>query len=144
MRLLLGLLLAFVLAGCSAEIVTAHTPVELRVVVDSGGTPLKDVAGTEYQVGPEKLVISRFTGINTGFDDQRGSYVVQLTLPDEEKAKYGKFTEENLEKRIAVVVAGTVRSVRTILSPILDGNFQIAGRLTGAQVKEIAKAIKGD
>ncbi|MFD8500117.1 hypothetical protein [Amycolatopsis sp. NPDC059657] len=144
MRLLPLLLLACLLTGCSAEVINAHQPLELRVVAEPGETTLKDKAGTEYHVGPVALVLARFTGIKAGYDQQRGSRVINITLPDEEAAKWGKFTEENLEKRIVMVVGGIVQSVDTIRSPILDGNLQLTGRtLTTAEITQLAKDIKG-
>src|SRR5689334_3923887 len=128
MRLLSLLVLTCVLTGCSAQIINAHKPLELRVVTEPGETTLKDRAGTEYHVGPVALVLARFTGIKATYDPQRASRVINITLPDEEAAKWGKFTEESLEKRIAMVVGGTVQSVETIQSPILDGNMQLTGR----------------
>ncbi|WP_370941917.1 hypothetical protein AB5J62_22685 [Amycolatopsis sp. cg5] len=146
MRSLL-LALLFALTACSTTeakpppIVAAGTPVELRVVVDAGGTTLKDKAGTEYQVGPVALVLARFTKIEAGAAETGGHHV-QLEMPGDDAAKFAKFTEENVGKRIAMVVKGTVVMAPMVQSAITGGAIEISGGFTAADAGAIADTIR--
>ncbi|MFD8495438.1 hypothetical protein [Amycolatopsis sp. NPDC059657] len=146
--LLLLLLLALSACSSTAEnkpspppIVAAGTPVELRVMVDSGGTTFKDKAGADYQVGPVALVLARFTKIEAGFAEAGGHHV-QLELPSDDAAKFAKFTEENVGKRIAFVVKNMVVTAPTLQSAITGGSIEISGGFTAADAGTIADTIR--
>ncbi|QFU93407.1 hypothetical protein [Amycolatopsis sp. YIM 10] len=152
MRLLPLLLLAFVLAACSepvsgqaapAPVFAAGTPVELRVVTPGGGTTLTDKQGATYEVGPVVLVLDHFTKVEAVFRPEGGGFVVGVSLPADLGEKFGKLTEENVGKQVAMVANGQVLSAPTINSPIPGGDIEITGNFTRDEAEALAASLGG-
>ncbi|MFD8500118.1 hypothetical protein [Amycolatopsis sp. NPDC059657] len=147
----LALVVALLLAACSAEVpgtpaakpaLAAATPLELRFLVETDGNVLKDKAGMSYRVGPVVLVLAKFSKASVGYAPASGHHV-RLELPEDEAAKFARFTAENVGKQVAMVVGGKVVSAPTIESPITGGAIRISGELTAVQAQEIVDAIRG-
>ncbi|MBN6036893.1 hypothetical protein [Amycolatopsis sp. 195334CR] len=152
MRLLPLLLLALVLSACSdpvsgqatpAPVFSAGTPVELRVVTPGGGTTLTDKQGTAHEVGPVVLVLDRFTKVEMVFRPEAGGFVVGLSLPEDLGKQFGKLTEENVGKQVAMVANGQVLSAPIINSPIPGGEIEIAGNFTRDEAEALAASLGG-
>ncbi|SDY17397.1 hypothetical protein SAMN05421504_104762 [Amycolatopsis xylanica] len=147
----LALVVAVLLAACSTEVpgtpapkpaLAAASPLELRFVVEAEGNVLKDKAGVSYRVGPVVLVLAEFTKASVGYAPASGHHV-RLELPDDEAAKFARFTMENVGKQVAMVVAGKIAFAPVIERPVSGGVIQLDGEFTAVQAQEIVDAIKG-
>jgi len=73
-----------------------------------------------------KLVGSDLADSLLGFG-QFGTAKVQLRFTPEGAKKFAKVTQENVDRQLAIVLDGRVRSAPTIRTPILNGEAEITG-----------------
>lgn len=69
-------------------------------------------------------------------------YVVELTLTDEGAKKFATATEENLNKRIAIVYDGETISAPTVNNVISNGQAQISGMSSIEEARQLASSIR--
>jgi protein-export membrane protein, SecD/SecF family len=67
---------------------------------------------------------------------------VSLEFTEEGKALFAQATEENLNKRIAIVMDNQIISAPTVNSKITDGKAMITGQFTSDEATEMAIRIK--
>ena len=80
----------------------------------------------------------------SSIDQQTGQrqYVVELTLTDEGAKKFATATEENLNKRIAIVYDGETISAPTVNNVISNGQAQISGMSSIEEARQLASSIR--
>jgi preprotein translocase subunit SecD len=157
-RLALVVLVLF-LAGCSAEVTGApakddspkvgHTslvvPIELRPVLETGaGKVLKDPAtGESLTLADPMMTIEELDGAEIIFDKTNGTWALTLNLNDADTKKFGDWTTEHTNERLAVVIDDAVVIAPTIQSPITGGEVQITGNYTQDEVKALLDKVTG-
>ncbi len=67
---------------------------------------------------------------------------VNLTLNSEGVKKFAKVTQENVGKRLAIVLDGKVKSAPVIREPISGGNAQITGSFTVEEARDLALVLR--
>jgi protein-export membrane protein SecD len=78
---------------------------------------------------------------NPGFDPQTGEPIVQFKFDTRGSRIFGRTTQENVNKRFAVVLDGRVITAPNINEPILGGSGQISGNFTPESAKELADLL---
>lgn len=67
---------------------------------------------------------------------------VSLEFNSEGAKKFAKITEENVGKRLAIVLDGKVQSAPVIREPIPSGQAQITGRFTQEEARDLAIVLR--
>jgi preprotein translocase subunit SecD len=176
-KLLAATAVVALLAACSSTvegapkegvILTARTPVELRVVSEvvpgpssstgaqpayperptpsatPGQTVLHDQKGAQYYVvGPVELTLGRFKRVDTVADPTSSGFAVELQLADDDAAKFFELTGKNVNKQVAVVIDGKVVMAPSINNAITGGTVQIVGGFTKPEAEELARQLSG-
>lgn len=101
---------------------------------DSSGPP-KYVVRKRVEVGGDALVSSQPT-----FED--GRPVVSFRFNTLGGKKFGKITQENVGKNLAIVLDGHVISAPVIRSPILGGSGIISGSFTSQEAQDLALLLR--
>ncbi len=78
---------------------------------------------------------------NPGFDAQTGEPIVSFRFDQRGTRIFGRTTQENVNKRFAVVLDGRVITAPNINEPILGGSGQISGNFTPDSAKELADLL---
>jgi len=68
-------------------------------------------------------------------------YGVEIKFTQEGAAKLKQITQENIKRRLAIVLNGNVLTAPIILEPITGGVVQVSGQYTKEQTEEIAAKI---
>ncbi|AXB41852.1 protein translocase subunit SecD [Amycolatopsis albispora] len=102
---------------------------------------LKD-GSQKFVLEPEFLPGTMIDTAASGYDSQRGGYVVDLTFKAEGTKLWGDFTSANVNQQAAFVLDTQVVSAPNITVPILDGRTQITGGFTQAEAKNLADVLK--
>jgi preprotein translocase subunit SecD len=74
-------------------------------------------------------------------DQMNNSWVTTFVLSQEAAGRFGRFTEANINKRLAIVLDGQVRSAPTIQNKISD-NGQITGAATQQEANDLALVLR--
>jgi preprotein translocase subunit SecD len=96
----------------------------------------------KYLLGPEFLPGTDITDANSGYDQNRGQWVVNLNFNGPGGKIWGDFTSKNVNNQAAFVLDTQVVSAPTIQSAILDGNTQITGQFNQKSAKDLADTLK--
>lgn len=131
--------------------VDAKVPVEMRPVLavePPAATPapaapdvLTGPDGSVYRLGPSIGDFRRFDHVSV--EQTESGWVLNLELPDDTAAIFGKWTSENIGEQLAIVVDGEVVSAPRIMSAITGGALQIAGQFTQKEIRELERTITG-
>lgn len=78
---------------------------------------------------------------NPSFDQRTGEPVVSFRFNTRGARIFGQATQQNVSKRFAVVLDGTVLTAPNIIEPILGGSGQITGSFTPDSAKELADLL---
>lgn len=162
------LVLALVLAGCTAEVsgtpagsagsttgsstvstedgtgpVDLVVPVEMRPVLESGaGTVLPDpTTGESLTLADPMMTIRRLDGAKV--TDAGGTWALILDLVAADTKTFEEWTVEHVGERVAMVVDGEVVIAPTIQGVITAGSLQIAGDYTQDQISDLLDKITG-
>ncbi|MCJ7421494.1 protein translocase subunit SecD [Sphingomicrobium astaxanthinifaciens] len=73
--------------------------------------------------------------------DQDGNPVVSLTFNSQGARRFGRVTQENVQKPFAMLLDGAVLSAPNINEPILGGQAQISGNFTVDSANDLAIAL---
>jgi len=133
---------------------------EFRIVKDdptalkealSGKTPqgyiLKTIKKDEEEpiLLEDKIALSGETISDARVDfDQSGfnQPYISLTFNAQGKSTFGRITKENVGRRLAIIIDGTVLSAPNINEPILGGRGQITGQFTFEEASSLALALR--
>ena len=101
------------------------------VLDDGGGDPVKLSLGSEVLLDTTALASAEAKG-------EDGQWMISVELTPAGKARFGEITTKFLERRLAILINGTVRCAPVVKSAILDGSFEVFGNFTEAEVKQLA------
>ncbi|MFI6031764.1 protein translocase subunit SecD [Amycolatopsis magusensis] len=102
---------------------------------------LKD-GSQKFVLEPEFLPGTMIDTASSGYDSQRGGYVVDLSFKADGTKAWGDFTSANVNEQAAFVLDTQVVSAPNITVPILDGRTQITGGFTQSEAKNLADVLK--
>lgn len=89
--------------------------------------------------------LMRFAGniqhAESKYDENRGDYVVKVTLTSQGREAFALLTESHVGEHIAVVVDGEVVTAPRINEPIGIGEFELQGQQSLAQARELAMKL---
>lgn len=110
--------------------------------------------GYEYkkvksEMGDDMLLVSKealltgshLTTASVGFDNYGGA-MVQLSFDDEGAKIFDRATFQNIGKRLAIVLDGTVHSAPVIRDRIPNGRAQITGNFKAAEASDLALVLR--
>ncbi|MBB1151532.1 protein translocase subunit SecD [Amycolatopsis dendrobii] len=101
-----------------------------------------DKDATKYVLGPEIIPGTEIANANSGYDQQRGQWIVDLSFKSAGGKTWGDFTSANIGKQAAFVLDTDVVSAPTVQNAILGGNTQITGKFTQTDAKNLADILK--
>jgi preprotein translocase subunit SecD len=96
----------------------------------------------KYLLEPEFLPGTEIADSTSGYDQQRGQWVVNLSFKGEGTKTWADFTSKNTGQQAAFVLDTHVVSAPNIQVAILDGNTQITGKFTQAEAKNLSDVLK--
>ncbi len=82
------------------------------------------------------------TDAQQGFDQQTNAPVVNIKFSGSGGAKFARVTQQNVNKRFAMILDGKVLSAPNINEPILGGSAQISGNFTTDSATQLAIALR--
>ncbi|WP_439379731.1 protein translocase subunit SecD [Amycolatopsis lexingtonensis] len=96
----------------------------------------------KYLLEPEFLPGTEIADSTSGYDSQRGQWVVNLSFKSEGTKTWADFTSKNTGQQAAFVLDTQVVSAPNIQVAILDGNTQITGKFTQSEAKDLSDILK--
>ncbi|MDS0134811.1 MULTISPECIES: protein translocase subunit SecD [unclassified Amycolatopsis] len=96
----------------------------------------------KYLLEPEFLPGTEIADSTSGYDQQRGQWVVNLSFKSEGTKTWADFTSKNTGQQAAFVLDTQVVSAPNIQVAILDGNTQITGKFTQTDAKNLSDILK--
>ncbi|SFW80311.1 protein translocase subunit SecD [Amycolatopsis australiensis] len=96
----------------------------------------------KYLLEPEFLPGTEISDATSGYDQQRGQWVVNLSFKSAGTKIWADFTSKNVNQQAAFVLDTQVVSAPNIQVAILDGNTQITGKFTQSEAKNLADILK--
>lgn len=84
----------------------------------------------------------RLANASTGFDSRTGEAAVYVTFDGAGTRTFGKLTTENVGKRMAIALDGTIYSAPNLREPILGGTAQITGSFTPQTAEDLATVLR--
>ena len=155
----LVLLAVLALGGCSAEVtgapakddsptvsaVALAVPIEMRPVIDSGGTTVKDPhTGETLHVDDPMMTVERLDGAEIGIDKSgSGGWLLTIHLNDKDSKTFEDWTRDHTGERLAVLIDDEVIIAPTIEQAIAGGDIQISGNFTRKDVEALLNKITG-
>lgn len=106
--------------------------------------PQPDNPGEPFVVVKSRALLSgeNLTRANAAFDPRDGSPVVSFRFDGYGTREFGRITQQNVNKRFAVVLDGKVITAPNIIEPILGGSGQIQGNFTVDSAEELASLLR--
>ncbi|RJQ87878.1 protein translocase subunit SecD [Amycolatopsis panacis] len=101
-----------------------------------------DKDATKYVLGPEFLPGTEISDANSGYDQTKGQWMVDLNFKAGGSKTWGDFTSANVGKQAAFVLDTDVVSAPTIQGAILGGQTQITGQFNQSDAKNLADILK--
>jgi len=103
-----------------------------------------------FEDSDEKLNISKrivvsgdnLSNANPKIDNQTNQAIVSFTFDRVGAKKFGRFTTDNVGKRLAIILDGKIISAPQIREPILGGNGQISGNFTFQSATDLALLLR--
>ena len=130
-----------------ADIAQGHAPPGSEVL-DYPDAPagLPFVAYPTAAGQPAKIAVKRrvmvsgdqITRAKQGFDQQSNAPIVQITFDSNGAHRFGRVTQDNVNKPFAIILDNKVLSAPNINEPILGGSAQITGNFTVQSANELA------
>jgi preprotein translocase subunit SecD len=96
----------------------------------------------KYLLEPEFLPGTEIADSTSGYDQQRGQWVVNLSFKSEGTKIWADFTTKNQGQQAAFVLDTQVVSAPNIQVAIVDGNTQITGKFTQPEAKDLSDILK--
>jgi preprotein translocase subunit SecD len=96
----------------------------------------------KYLLEPEFLPGTEIADSTSGYDQQRGQWVVNLSFKSEGTKIWADFTTKNQGQQAAFVLDTQVVSAPNIQVAIVDGNTQITGKFTQSDAKNLSDILK--
>ncbi|MFD2469370.1 protein translocase subunit SecD [Amycolatopsis silviterrae] len=120
----------------------AHDPLEGNDLPNQPLVTCGDKGATKYVLGPEFIPGTEISSANSGYDQTRGQWIVDLSFNGAGGKTWGDFTSANVGKQAAFVLDTNVVSAPTVQNAILGGNTQITGQFTQTDAKNLADILK--
>jgi preprotein translocase subunit SecD len=96
----------------------------------------------KYLLEPEFLPGTEIADSTSGYDQQRGQWVVNLSFKGEGTKIWADFTSKNTGQQAAFVLDTQVVSAPNIQVAIVDGNTQITGKFSQSEAKDLSDILK--
>jgi len=118
-----------------------------------GAKPTKDASGNytrNYQLyavktnGKETAPVEgdKITDAKSDLDQTRNIYTVSLNMSQDGARAWGKMTEKNLKREVAITLDDEVVSAPTVQSVIKGGRTEITGDFTPDEASDLANILK--
>ena len=83
----------------------------------------------------------QITRAKQGFDQQSNAPIVQITFDNNGAHRFGRVTQDNVNKPFAIILDNHVLSAPNINEPILGGQAQITGNFTVQSANDLAVSL---
>jgi len=80
----------------------------------------------------------QLTNAQSGFDDQTNGAIVNITFNQQGGSQFASLTQNNVNRRFAIILDGKVLSAPVINEPILGGSARISGNFTPESAQQLA------
>ena len=124
---------------------------QMRLVAETPSTTserMTTVSKTGEQIvtetlNVEKAVLVDQTALKSASmsKDSLGRPIVDITLTTKGAEQFATITQQNLHKRLAIVIDGHLTSAPMIQSPITSGKAQISGNFSKEEATDLANRI---
>lgn len=154
------LLAVSLLAGCTSRVggapvggeqdtgrpVELAVPIELRpetASTDPAAIILSTEDGERITLAEPMLTIRRLDGAKVEFEQNAGTWVLNLDLDDADGKAFGDWTADHVGERLAMVADEEVLMAPQIQSAITGGEIQITAQYTRDEAEALLDKITG-
>ena len=108
----------------------------------SENLPSRD--GKEHYTINRRPVVTgdQLVDAKAAFDQRTGEPIISFQFDTAGKRAFGRFTQTNVGKMLAIVLDGKVLSAPVIREPIVGGSGQISGRYTTQETTDLATLLR--
>jgi preprotein translocase subunit SecD len=133
-----------------AEVAQGHAPPGSEVLDYPNAIPglpyvaYPNAAGQVAKMAVKRRVMvsgDQITRAKQGFDQQSNAPIVQITFNSAGAHRFGRVTQDNVNKPFAIILDNNVLSAPNINEPILGGQAQITGNFTVQSANELAVSL---
>ena len=152
MKTLIALLASCLITAAAIAADIEATPIfQMRLVAETPTTtsePMVQMSKSndhimKETVNVEKAVLIDQKALKSASvgKDSLGHPVIDITLNKNGAEQFATVTQQNLHKRLAIVIDGHLNSAPVIQSPITGGKAQISGSFSKEEAKDLAARI---
>ena len=132
------------------DVAQGHAPAGSEILDYPDATPglpfvaYPSAAGQLPKIAVKRRVMvsgDQITRAKQGFDSQAGSPIVSITFDSNGAHRFGRVTQENVNKPFAIILDNRVLSAPNINEPILGGQAQITGNFTVQSANDLAVSL---
>jgi preprotein translocase subunit SecD len=141
----------FVTAAAMAADIAAAPMFQMRLVAETPSATSEQMVqiskSNDHTVNEtlnvEKAVLVDQTALKSASvsKDSLGRPIVDITFTKKGAEQFARVTQENLHKRLAIIIDGHLTSAPTIQSPITGGKAQISGNFSKEEANDLANRI---
>jgi preprotein translocase subunit SecD len=106
-------------------------------------TVAPDPEGTRLALAAPFLTIARLENAAVQFQEYADTWVLVLTMTDEDAQTFGEWTGAHVGEQVAVVVNGRVVFAPTIEAAITEGEVVISAQYTQRQATDLLAQLTG-
>ncbi len=139
MKTLMAMLCLVLLVGCSEQVT-----MEFRLADDNPGEQLTGMAlaGGEETFSLEGDVLFSHDDVTQALVLGQGTHpFIELTFSEEASARFAQVTEENVGRRVGMIIDGELLSAPIIRAPITQGKAIIEGYFSWEEAERIAAGL---
>lgn len=107
---------------------------------------LEEIVGGQvkgrYVLGPSELTGTAVKSARAQFDQTGGGWLVDFTLTGDGSKAFDELAARNLQKQVAIVLDGVVKSAPVIQQAEFKGRGQISGTFTEREAKDLALVLR--
>lgn len=107
-----------------------------------GTISAKSIEGNQTYLLKKRVSLGGESLIDAQPQFQDGKYVVQFRLDNQGARKFGRITQENVQKPLAILLDNEVISAPVIQQPILGGDGVIMGSFTAKSANDLAILLR--
>ncbi|WPD23872.1 MAG: protein translocase subunit SecD [Candidatus Electrothrix scaldis] len=116
------------------------TELAFQVVIDEQTE--KDIKRPILLESPVLMTGDMVKDARVGYGGTFNDPLVSLSLTSDGSDKFGEITKDNVNRQLAIVLDGVVRSAPNITEPILGGSAQISGSFTQSEASDLAIVLR--
>ncbi|MDF1546868.1 MAG: hypothetical protein P1P88_03550 [Bacteroidales bacterium] len=122
-----------------SEPISKNVKIEFRLAEDDAleGFEESEVNGQKIYLNPKIEITENDIVAAQKAQDDYGNHTIMLEMNEKGSEKFGELTENNIQKKLAIIVNGKVLMAPVIQMKIPGGKIQISGNFSKEEIEKL-------